>query len=101
MVLLMSATNTLLQALAPEALRGRVMSAYTMVLMGFAPMGALILGFVAHQMGAPAAVVIGGSLCTVSGVVFARALPGLREEARGMAGTARGEASVSKEVARS
>ena len=91
MVLLMSATNTLLQALAPEALRGRVMSAYTMVLMGFAPLGALAVGVIAHPIGAPAAVVIGGSLCTCSGLLFMWKLPGLREEARVMMGKERKE----------
>ena len=47
--------NTALQTAVPDALRGRVMSVYILLLMGVAPVGAMQLGAVAHFLGAPRA----------------------------------------------
>jgi MFS family permease len=92
MMLQMAASNTLIQAMVPDRLRGRVMAVYSMMFMGMAPLGALFAGAVAHKLGAPLAVSIGGVGCLVGAGVFALRLPGLRTEARqliiaqGMAG---------------
>jgi MFS family permease len=92
MMLQMAASNTLIQAMVPDHLRGRVMSVYSMMFMGMAPMGALGAGIVAEKLGAPWAVAIGGAVCLVGSAIFARRLPGLRDQARqliiaqGMAG---------------
>ena len=40
----MTATNTLIQTMTPDALRGRVMAIWFMILMGFAPVGSVIAG---------------------------------------------------------
>jgi len=48
-------TNTALQTAVPDALRGRVMSVYILLLMGVAPIGAVQLGALAHFTGAPRA----------------------------------------------
>ena len=40
----MGSTNTLIQSMTPDHLRGRVLAAYSMMLMGMAPIGALIAG---------------------------------------------------------
>jgi MFS family permease len=53
-------TNTLIQSLVPDGLRARVMSVFTMLLMGFGPFGALLAGGVAQAVG-DVALVIGCS----------------------------------------
>jgi MFS family permease len=82
MMVEMAASNTLIQSMIPNRLRGRVMSVYSMMFMGMAPMGALVAGALATPLGAPATVAIGGSICAVGGVVFGAGLPRLRGPAR-------------------
>ena len=82
MMVEMAASNTLIQSMIPNRLRGRVMSVYSMMFMGMAPMGALVAGALAAPLGAPATVAIGGSICAVGGVVFGARLPRLRGPAR-------------------
>jgi len=84
MVLQMAASNTLLQTLSPDALRGRVMSIYSMMFMGMAPIGALLAGAAANHVGAPATLSAGGVLSILGAMVFAARLPGLRDEARAL-----------------
>ena len=66
----------------PDRLRGRVMSVYSMMFMGMAPMGALMAGALAAPLGAPATVAIGGAACIAGGIVFGARLPTLRGPAR-------------------
>lgn len=82
MMLEMAASNTLIQSMIPDRLRGRVMSVYSMMFMGMAPMGALMAGALAGPLGAPATVAIGGMACIVGGLVFGARLPTLRGPAR-------------------
>ncbi len=56
-------TNTLIQLLVPNELRGRVISTYLWGLQGVAPFGSLFIGGLAQTLGAPAAVLIGGTIC--------------------------------------
>jgi MFS family permease len=92
MMLQMACSNTLIQTMVPDQLRGRVMSVYSMMFMGMAPFGAFFGGALAHHIGAPITVAIGGATCVVGAILFGRALPDLRIEARrliiaqGMAG---------------
>lgn len=81
LILQMSASNTLLQAMVPDRLRGRTMSFYSMSLMGMAPFGSLLAGAVAASLGAPATVAGGGALCLAAAVLFSLKLPGLRRDA--------------------
>jgi MFS family permease len=74
----MASCNTVLQTIVDDDKRGRVMSFYTMAFTGTAPIGSLLLGFLADQVGAPAAIGIGGVACITAGIVFARRLPLLR-----------------------
>jgi MFS family permease len=78
----MAATNTLVQSMVPDALRGRVMAMYSMMFMGMAPVGALLAGFLAEQLGAAGTVALGGTFCIAAGLLFLWRLPGLRGEAR-------------------
>jgi len=64
-----ASTNMLLQLTTEDRLRGRVMSFYTFMFVGMAPLGALMAGSIAQQWGAPWAT----SLCALillSGAVW-------------------------------
>ena len=80
----MAASNTLIQSLIPDELRGRVMAAYSMMFIGMAPFGSLLAGALAQHLGAPATVTLGGIVCIVGAAVFGLHLPALRHEARQM-----------------
>ena len=82
MMLEMSSSNTLIQAMTPDALRGRVMAVYSMMFMGMAPFGALFGGAIADRLGAPVTVAIGGVAAILGALVFARYLPLIRAEGR-------------------
>ena len=59
MILVMNLTNSLVQSLVPDSLRGRVMSLYSLTFFGLIPFGALWTGAVAEHLGEPVAVIIG------------------------------------------
>ena len=50
MMLQMSSSNTLIQTMVPDELRGRVMALYSMMLMGMAPFGSLLAGAMAWAL---------------------------------------------------
>jgi len=73
LITLVATINTLLQTTTPDALRGRVMSLYTLALVGLMPLGNLLAGFLAERFGsAPMAVRLGQSvvLLMAIGVFF-------------------------------
>lgn len=82
MMVQMASSNTLIQAMVPDALRGRTMAVYSMMFMGMAPLGALLAGGAADRIGAPWTVALGGVVAIVGAVAFARHLPKIRVEAR-------------------
>ncbi|MCC7417322.1 MAG: MFS transporter [Acidobacteria bacterium] len=82
MIVQMAASNTLIQAMVPDALRGRVMAVYSMMFMGMAPFGALFAGWMAERTSAPATIALGGLVCMAASAVFYARLPALRNEAR-------------------
>lgn len=82
MMIQMASTNTLVQAMVPDAYRGRAMAAYSMMFMGMAPLGALLAGMAAEHTSAPMAVTMGGGACIVGALLFRRGLATLRVEAR-------------------
>jgi MFS family permease len=84
MMIGMAASNTLIQSLIPDALRGRVMAVYSMMFMGMAPFGSLLAGALAHRIGAPSTVAVGGVVCIGGAVLFGWHLPVLKQEARQM-----------------
>jgi MFS family permease len=92
MMVQMASSNTLIQAMVPDRLRGRAMAVYSMMFMGMAPMGALLSGWSADHLGAQWTLAIGGVGAIVGAALFARNLPKIRVEAReliiaqGMAG---------------
>ncbi len=76
MVLFMATSNTLLQILTPDELRGRVMALFSMMFMGVAPFGALAAGLLAEQVGAGWTVGLGGVVCVAGALALGR--PGRR-----------------------
>lgn len=82
MMMQMAATNTLIQTLVDEHMRGRVMSFYTMAFFGMTPIGSLLAGFVASHFNAQNAVRSGGLITVLSVLLFMRRLPALRKQIR-------------------
>lgn len=82
MMVQMAASYTLIQAMVPDHLRGRVMAVYSMMFMGMAPFGALFAGWMADRIGAPRTVAIGGGVAVVAAIAFRLRLPAIRPEAR-------------------
>ena len=74
----MAATNTLIQTMVPDRLRGRVMAVHVMTFMGMAPFGSIIAGSVAEKLGAPVALALGGIACLAGSFLFATRLPQLQ-----------------------
>lgn len=74
----MAVSNTIIQTLAPEDKRGRIMSYFAMAFFGAAPFGSLLAGGLAHRIGAPATVVVSGALCLLGALWFSRELPHVR-----------------------
>jgi MFS family permease len=82
MMLQMSSSNTLIQSMVHDHLRGRVMAVYAMSLIGMAPFGALFAGALADRLGAPLTVIMGAVACVGAAAIFGLHLPKIRDEAR-------------------
>jgi MFS family permease len=81
MMVQMASSNTLIQAMVPNDLRGRIMSLYSMMFMGMAPIGALAGGALAARLGAPITVAMGAIVAMGSAALFALRLPKMRMKA--------------------
>ena len=81
-MLQMACSNTLIQVMVPDALRGRVMAVYSMMFMGMAPIGALLGGALAERLGVQLTVAIGGVASVLGAGWFRLQLPKIRVEAR-------------------
>lgn len=64
--------NTVLQTVVDDDKRGRVMSLYTVSFLGMAPLGSLLAGALANKIGAPDTVILGGLICLLSTLIFAK-----------------------------
>jgi MFS family permease len=82
MMIEMASTNTILQTIVEERLRGRVMAFYTMAFLGTAPIGSLIAGVAATHIGVSATIILGGASCLLGAAWLALRLPLLREHVR-------------------
>jgi MFS family permease len=81
-MLQMASSNTLIQVMVPDELRGRVMALYSMMFMGMAPVGALLGGALSDRLGAPMTVALGGIASVAGAWWFGVQLPKIRVEAR-------------------
>jgi MFS family permease len=82
MMMQMAATNTLIQTLVDEHMRGRVLSFYTMAFFGMTPFGSLLAGAISSSFSAEIAVRSGGIITLLAVALFIRRLPQLRAQAR-------------------
>jgi MFS family permease len=82
MMITMAATNTIIQTIVTEELRGRVMAFYTMAFLGTAPIGSLIAGLAADRIGPARTILVGGVCCLFAVVWYRLRLPKLREIVR-------------------
>jgi MFS family permease len=82
MMVQMASNNTILQTIVDDDKRGRVMSFYSMAFMGMAPIGGLLAGAVAEQIGVTYTLFASGVLVILSAVPFAWQLRRLRELVR-------------------
>jgi hypothetical protein len=78
----MASSNTIIQTVVEDRMRGRVMSFYMMAFLGTAPFGSLLAGALAGRIGAPATTALAGVCCLAGAAWFARLLPAIREAAR-------------------
>lgn len=70
LMLLGGSTNTIIQTVASEKMRGRVVAFYAMFFMGMMPWGSLLLGWVADHFGVTDAISLGG-MCVMGSAAFA------------------------------
>jgi MFS family permease len=77
-----TSSNTILQTLVDEKMRGRVMSYYTMAFVGMAPFGSLFAGALARVVGVQNTVIVSGIACISGGIWFFTRLPRIRKEIR-------------------
>lgn len=78
----LTTANTMLQTLVPDDLRGRLMSLYSLVVVGLAPFGSLLSGWMAEKWGSPVAVAASGAACLAAALVFAAWIPKIRPHVR-------------------
>ena len=74
-----ASANTILQTIVHDDKRGRVMSFYTVAVLGVAPFGSLLAGSAAARVGAPYTILGGGLACIAASVFFIHRLPVLRQ----------------------
>ena len=70
--------NTLLQTRSPDHVRGRVMSVYTMMMVGLMPLGSLLLGSLGTLVTVSTSFVIGGSIVVVVVLYVLLRVPAVR-----------------------
>lgn len=76
-----ASSNTILQTITDDDKRGRVMSFYSMAIMGTAPFGSLLAGWLAKTVSTQGAILTGGISCLLAAMLFYRRLPELKRSA--------------------
>lgn len=69
MLLFFSTSNTVLQTIVPDEMRGRVMGVWSLVFGAMIPLGSLEAGFMAHWFGTRFALAFGAVICAVSALI--------------------------------
>lgn len=82
LMLTAASTNTVLQSIVPDELRGRVASLYVMSFIGVAPLGALATGWIAERAGPPSTLAACGAFALLAAAVYASVFPAIRREIR-------------------
>jgi MFS family permease len=77
-----ASSNTILQTITDDDKRGRVMSFYSLAIMGTAPFGSLLAGSLAKIVGTPVTILVGGISCIIGAFFFYKKLPELKRIVR-------------------
>jgi MFS family permease len=80
MMLMAASTNTVLQSIVPDELRGRVAALYVMSFLGMSPVGSLCSGWLADHIGSPHAVAFFGAAGFSAALVYAYHFKQIRAE---------------------
>lgn len=78
----LAASNTLIQTLVREGMRGRIMALYTTAILGMATLGSPLAGVIAGLAGATWTMTGGGIICILGAMIFWYNLPEMREKVR-------------------
>jgi MFS family permease len=78
MIVQLATSNIALQTIVDDDKRGRVMSLYTMAVMGMTPFGSILGGALAHHLGVPTTFLLGGVVCLGGALLFATRIRTLR-----------------------
>lgn len=81
-ILAAASSNSILQTIVDDRLRGRVAGFYTLAFLGVAPLGHMGAGAAAARIGVQGTFLINGLVCALGALLFLRALPGLRVDIR-------------------
>jgi MFS family permease len=68
-VLYFSTSNTVLQSIVPDEMRGRVMGIWALIFGGMIPLGSLEAGLMADLLGSPATMAIGALICALAALI--------------------------------
>jgi MFS family permease len=82
LMLTAASTNTLLQSIVPDELRGRVASLYIMSFIGMSPLGALAAGWAAERAGPPLTLAVCGVLAIAAAALYRTQLAAIRRAIR-------------------
>jgi MFS family permease len=80
MMLVAASTNTLLQTIVPDELRGRVASLYIVAFIGISPLGALAAGWLGERIGPPFALALFGAGALAAAALYATRLPAIQRD---------------------
>ena len=75
-----ASTNTVLQSIVPDELRGRVAALYVMSFLGVSPLGSLFSGWIAHDIGSPNALALCASCGLCASLAYAHFFSRIRKE---------------------
>ncbi len=82
MLLFFSTSNTVMQTIVPDEMRGRVLGVWGLVFGAMIPLGSLEAGWLAEWLGAPFALAFGGAVCAIAGLVALVAIKRREAETR-------------------
>jgi predicted MFS family arabinose efflux permease len=74
MLLFFSTSNTVLQTIVPDQMRGRVMGVWSLVFGAMIPIGSLQAGSIADWLGTPASLGFGAAVCAIAALIASIAI---------------------------
>ncbi len=98
MMVQITSSNTLLQSIVEEKMRGRVMGLYSMAFIGLSPFGAMMAGTLADLIGAPLTVAIGGALCILTILYYLQFLPHMTSALQAVEASEQERVKLEKEI---